>query len=180
MLFRSLKQCENKKVLDVCTGSGCIVISIQQLGIAKKADAIDISPAALMMAERNKVLHGADVTFIQSDMFERVEEKYDIIISNPPYIPSDVVDGLMPEVKDNEPRIALDGTKDGLKFYRILAKEAIQHFESHGTLYLEIGCEQAKAVCQLLSENGYYNIKVIKDYANLDRVIVAEIDKCMI
>jgi len=125
------------------------------------------------VAEENAKANEALITYIQSDMFSNVSGTYDVIVSNPPYIESEVVEGLMPEVKDHEPRIALDGDADGLKFYRILAKGSGRFLNKNGKIYLEIGYNQAASVSELLSQNGFAQINVVKDYAGLDRVVSA-------
>ncbi|MBE5959996.1 MAG: peptide chain release factor N(5)-glutamine methyltransferase [Lachnospiraceae bacterium] len=169
------KVCAGKRVLDMCTGSGCIAISLKKRGQVTHAAAADISLKALAVAKENAARNKADISFIHSDMFTHIEEKYDIIVSNPPYIETEVIKGLMPEVKDFEPLGALDGDEDGLKFYRILAKESKDYLTENGMLFLEIGCEQAKDVSELLVENGFENIRVVKDYAGLDRVVAAQL-----
>lgn len=169
----ALLACEDADVLDVCTGSGCIAISIAKLSKVRSMTALDISEQALMIAKSNAKKNAADVVFLQSNMFENITKKYDVIVSNPPYIPSQVVDTLMPEVKDHEPRLALDGTEDGLAFYRVLAEQSKNYLTIGGKVFFEIGCEQAADVCTLLRENGYDNIQVTKDYAGLDRVVSA-------
>lgn len=169
------KVCAGKSVLDMCTGSGCIIISLKKRGQIKSAAAADISEEALAVAKINAAKNEADISFIHSNMFTHIEEKYDIIVSNPPYIETEVIKGLMPEVRDFEPLGALDGDEDGLKFYRILAKESKNHLTQNGMLFLEIGCEQAKDVSELLAENGFENIRVVKDYAGLDRVVTAQL-----
>ncbi|MDD5935850.1 MAG: peptide chain release factor N(5)-glutamine methyltransferase [Clostridiales bacterium] len=170
-----MKECNDKTVLDVCTGSGCIAISLAKLTDAKSVTALDISSKALELAAQNAKKNEVEVSFIQSNMFESVNQKYDVIVSNPPYIPTDVIKTLMPEVKDFEPMLALDGTEDGLKFYRILAQQSKDYLTKSGMVYFEIGCEQADDVCELLKENGYDSIKVTKDYANLNRVVSARL-----
>ncbi|WP_312372461.1 peptide chain release factor N(5)-glutamine methyltransferase [Lachnoclostridium sp.] len=168
-----LKVCKDKDILELCTGSGCIIVSLAKLGDIKKAVAVDISSDAIKVAEENANANEALITYIQSDMFSNVSGTYDVIVSNPPYIESEVVEGLMPEVKDHEPRIALDGDADGLKFYRILAKESGRFLNKNGKIYLEIGYNQAASVSELLSQNGFAQINVVKDYAGLDRVVSA-------
>lgn len=170
----AMKVCEGKSILDVCTGSGCIAISLAKLTNPCKVTGLDLSEKALEVARVNAKALNTEVDFICSDMFSNVSETYDVIVSNPPYIPTKEIYTLMPEVRDYEPRMALDGTEDGLKFYRILACKAKQYFNGKGSLFLEIGCEQAQEVHDLLLQNGYYNIKVTKDYAGLDRVVSAE------
>lgn len=174
LVEEALKISKGKSVLDICTGSGCIIVSIAKLGDTVRNDAVDISPEALLVARENAKRNEAWVTFYQSDMLAKITDQYDIIVSNPPYIPTDVCETLMPEVRDYEPRLALDGTEDGLEFYRILARDCKQHLKKDGTVLFEIGCEQAEDVSKILCENGYYNIMVIKDYAHLDRVVKAQ------
>jgi release factor glutamine methyltransferase len=169
----ALSESKEKRILDVCTGSGCIAVSIAKLGSPKSVTALDISAAALKIARENATKNQVEIDFVESNMFEKITQTYDIIVSNPPYIRSEEISTLMPEVRQFEPILALDGEEDGLEFYRILAEEAKNHLSNLGSVIFEIGCDQADAVVKLLSENGYYNIKVTKDYANLDRVVSA-------
>lgn len=162
-----------KCILDMCTGSGCIAVSLQRLGNPQLCHAVDISKEALAIAGKNIENLDADVQLWQSDLFEQVEESYDVIVSNPPYIPPDVIAGLMPEVREHEPRIALDGGRDGLDFYRRLAEEAGKHLKQNGRLYLEIGYDQGAAVINLLQEQGYQEIRLHQDLAGRDRVVSA-------
>lgn len=169
---------EQITLLDVCTGSGCIAISLdhflrQQCGYMVKTEALDISKDALETARKNNLLNETQVIFMESNMFENVDKKYDLIISNPPYIPSAVVDGLMDEVLKFEPRLALDGKDDGLYFYRILAKEGKNHLKEGGRIYLEIGHDQGETVPALLEEQGFTQIEVRKDLAGNDRCVRA-------
>ena len=169
----TIKEYKNPKVLDMCTGSGCIAISIALLSNAQ-VTAVDISDKALEVAEYNcKKLSGTNVDLIQSNLFDKIENKFEMITSNPPYIPTKVIEGLEPEVKDFEPMLALDGSEDGLEFYRRLAIESKNYLVQGGSLLMEIGCEQANDVMHLLEVNGYSEISVIKDLANLDRVVKA-------
>ena len=167
------------EVLDLCTGSGAIGISIA----AKIPDAVvtltDVSEAALRTAMGNASLNGVSrrCIFALGNMFDAVPEDkvYDIIVCNPPYIESDVIDTLSVEVKDHEPRIALDGGRDGLEFYRVIANEASMHLRSGGTLALEIGSDQAVAVKRLLNRaKTWEGTRVVRDLAHLDRVVMAE------
>lgn len=165
--------CKGKSILDLCTGSGCIIISLVLHYKVKFAAAVDISKEALLVAKENgKRLH-ACVEWLQGDLFHPVKDKFDIIVSNPPYIERDIVDKLMPEVKDHEPRIALDGGIDGLDFYRRIIEESPNYLNESGYLFLEIGYKQAKDIKNLLIKRGYSEIIVTKDYAGLDRVISA-------
>ena len=159
------------RVLDVCTGSGCIAVSVAKLSGAEMV-AVDISEAALAMAKKNAEHNGtSDVTFVHSDMFSNVEGQFDIILSNPPYIRSEEVLKLMPEVLVHEPHLALDGHEDGLFFYEILARESGRFLKSLGMLIMEIGYDQAEEVSSLLENNNFTDIRVIRDLAGLDRVV---------
>ena len=173
-----IKHSEGKSVLDMCTGSGCIAISIALFGKPSKVAASDISEKALEVARENaKSLKAGEISFIQGDMFENVTDKFDIIVSNPPYIETGEIDELMPEVRDYIPRLALDGDIDGLKFYRIISKEAVKKLNKNGRIFYEIGYNQSRAVASILLENGFTNITVIKDYSGLDRIVMAKLDE---
>ena len=162
-------------LLDVCTGSGCIAIRLAALGKYAHVEAADISNAALLTAEKNaeKILGAGVVKFRRSDLFSAFapEERFDVIVSNPPYIPSMVIEGLEPEVRDFEPRLALDGSGDGLFFYRKLAEESRSFLKENGAVYFEIGYDQGEAVERLLSGHGFKDTKVIKDLSGKDRVV---------
>lgn len=166
-------QDRNLSVLDLCTGSGCIAIALAKLGGYESIFGSDISREALEIADANAARNGVDITFYESDMFSGLGDlsQLDVIVSNPPYIRTAVCEELMTEVRDHEPRLALDGSDDGLKFYRIIAAEAREHLKKGGKLYLEIGYDQAEEVMKLLEDNGYGNIEVIKDLSGLDRVV---------
>lgn len=174
-----LKENTDKKarILDLCTGSGCIAVSLAVLGGYRKVDAVDISEDALAAAEENGTRLGGKVRFLKSDLFSALdpEKKYDIITSNPPYIPTEVLNGLEPEVKDYEPRMALDGSEDGLAFYRRIAVAAPAFLRAGGRIYLEIGYDQGAAVEELLWNNGFARTRVVKDAAGRDRVVCAEL-----
>ena len=162
-------------VLDMCTGTGCIAVSIFLLGGAKTVTAADISDAALTLAKANAEANGAEVRFIKSNMFERVSGRYDVIVSNPPYISLKDMEDLMPEVKDYEPREALYGGEDGLMFYRILTESGREYLKEGGYLIVEIGYDQGIDVSELFRRGGFSEIKVIKDYAGHDRVVVGHL-----
>lgn len=161
-----------QRVMDMCTGSGCIAITLQKLG-GFQVMAVDISEEALTLARKNAQRNQAQVTFFQSNMFEQLSNtsKVDVIVSNPPYIESKVVDELDDEVKKYEPRLALDGMEDGLHFYRILARESKRFLNEGGRLYVEIGFDQAEAVKEIFGAQGFLDIQVYKDLAGLDRVV---------
>ena len=206
-------------LLDMCTGSGCIAVSLKKLGGYACVEGADISEEALKVAKRNSEeilenndvnndavssrteqiqnymnltnnqnkqnnsakrkiseaskLSQAGVTFRRSDMFSsfRETEQFNVIVSNPPYIPSAVIEELEPEVRDHEPRGALDGTADGLYFYRILAEECAKHLTPGGHVYFEIGYDQGMVVKELLDNHGFKDTRVIQDLAGKDRVV---------
>ena len=167
--------CNGADVLDMCTGTGCIAVSLKLLGKAAKVTAADISAAALSVAKTNAEQNGADILFLESDMFERIGEHYDVIVSNPPYIDAKQMKELMPEVREYEPASALYGGEDGLTFYRILTEEGIKHLNKGGYLIVEIGYDQADRVSELFRNAGLSEVKVIKDYAGNDRVVVGHL-----
>lgn len=159
-------------VLDLCTGSGCIVISILKNIPEICALAADISAKALCVAEKNARLHGVSVRFLESDLFSGVQGSFDVIVSNPPYIPTKEIKKLMPEVRDFEPRLALDGKEDGLFFYRRIIEEGKKHLKPGGFLLFEIGCSQGEEVSFLMRQAGYRETVTVKDLAGLDRVVI--------
>ena len=210
---------KNVSILDMCTGSGCIAVSLKKLGGYACVEGADISEEALKVAKRNseEILENSDVnndavssrteqiqnctnltnnqnkqdnsedrmvsevrtvpqtgvTFRRSDMFSAFPEteRFNVIVSNPPYIPSAVIEALEPEVRDHEPRGALDGTADGLYFYRILAEECAKHLTPGGHVYFEIGYDQGAAVKELLDIHGFKDTRVIQDLTGKDRVV---------
>lgn len=210
---------KNVSILDMCTGSGCIAVSLKKIGGYVCVEGADISEEALKVAKRNseEILENSDVnndvvssrteqiqnctnltnnqnkqdnseermvsevrtvpqtgvTFRRSDMFSAFPEteRFNVIVSNPPYIPSAVIEELEPEVRDHEPRGALDGTADGLYFYRILAEECAKHLTPGGHVYFEIGYDQGMAVKELLDNHGFEDTRVIQDLAGKDRVV---------
>lgn len=173
-------------VLDVCSGSGCILLSLMKYSNDCHGIGTDISADAIEVATANaeNLGLGEKVHFLQGDMWhafdelknhERVAElKFDMLVSNPPYIRTDVVNNLEPEVKDYEPRIALDGAEDGLKFYRELLAGAPEFLKNGASILLEIGFDQAEAVKKLMEEYGYKEISIIKDLGGRDRVAYCE------
>lgn len=168
---------DRMRILDMCTGSGCILLSLLHYSNDCEGLGVDLSAEALEVAGQNvlKVLtpeKAEHAHFLQSDLFEKVEGKFEIIVSNPPYIASAKVDKLMPEVRDHEPRMALDGTEDGLHFYRRIIKEAGKHLVNSGMLFFEIGYDQGQAVSELMRTQGYREVQVVQDYAGLDRVVL--------
>lgn len=159
------------KVLDLCTGSGAIAIAIKKKTNAK-VSAVDISIDALAIATQNANLNHAEIEFIQSDMFENlVGRKFDLIISNPPYIKSQDIEELQREVKDFEPMIALDGGADGLDFYKIISQNVSSYLNEGGALLLECGIGQAETIKNMLV--GFTSVEIIKDYENIDRIVKA-------
>ena len=167
---------DGMRILDMCTGSGCILISILHYSNDCEGLGVDISPPALEVAEENaeRLLSGrtgVSARFLQSDLFEAVDGKYDILVSNPPYIRSTVVDTLMPEVRDYEPRIALDGEEDGLAFYRRILSDCRKNLKKGGMLFFEIGYDQAEDVKGMMEQSGFLEVTVKKDFGGLDRVV---------
>ena len=162
-------------ILDMCTGSGCIAVSLAILGKKKGRDlnayAADISEEAVLVARKNAEANGADVSFIQGDLFENVTGEFDIIVSNPPYIRTGDIEELDVTVRGYEPKQALDGDKDGLKFYRKITEDSLKHIKNKGLLCYEIGYDQAEDVESIMSKAGYKDIHILKDLAGLDRVI---------
>ena len=160
-------------ILDLCTGSGCILISLLYYSNDCRGVGVDLSGEALKVARGNakELIPKKDCTFLEGDLFEKVEGKFDVLTSNPPYIPSKVVDGLMPEVREHEPRMALDGREDGLHFYRRILKECPPYLNGGANVFFEIGHDQGEAVSGLMKEAGFMEVQVIKDYAGLDRVV---------
>lgn len=165
-------------ILDMCTGSGCILISLMHYSNDCHGLGVDLSEKALQVARRNaeklasnEVSETADIRFIQSDLFEKIKGKYDVIVSNPPYIKTEVIDTLMPEVKEFEPMMALDGMADGLFFYRKIVSEAKRYFNRGGQLFFEIGYDQGQEVSELMKKSGYVDVVIAQDLAGLDRVV---------
>lgn len=161
-------------VLDMCVGSGCIIISLVKLGKDVKGTGVDISEEALKVAAKNCEKLSADVKLIHSDLFEQVEASYDVIVSNPPYIRTAVIEELKEEVKFHDPFLALDGKEDGLYFYRKIVDESRAYLRNGGKLYFEIGHDQGEDVKNLMEEAGFSGVTVKKDFAGLDRVVFGE------
>lgn len=181
------------RILDMCTGSGCILLSVmhwaesyRQKALRRAGDTArggekqdiiiegtgaDISPKALAVAEKNARRLGISAGFVESDLFGAVRGKYGMIVSNPPYIRTDEIKDLQEEVKLHDPVIALDGREDGLYYYRRIVRESRSYLEEGGALLFEIGCDQAEAVSGLMSGAGFSEITVKKDLAGLDRVV---------
>lgn len=155
-------------ILDLCTGSGCIGITLKKLGGYQEVVLADISQAALEVARENASRLEAEVTIIETDMFQNIRGKYDIIVSNPPYIRTGDIDGLMSEVRDFEPHLALDGDEDGLKFYRNLKDNMAVYLKEDGILYMEIGYDQAQDVREIFAG---HRVEVFPDLNGLDRVV---------
>ena len=163
-----------RRVLDLCCGSGCIGISFSKLRHGRDlVELADISDAAIALTKKNRERLQADCAVIQTDLFMQIEGKYDMIVSNPPYIRTDEIPKLMAEVRDFEPHLALDGKADGLYFYDKIIRKAREYLYEDGYILFEIGHDQLDAVRGLLVENGYTDIKGIKDYAGLDRIVMA-------
>lgn len=176
---------DGMRILDMCTGSGCILLSLLYYSNDCIGVGVDKSVQALEVARKNAELIGRQkkqncgmvedsdihVNFVESDLFQKVEGRFDMIVSNPPYIRTEVIETLMPEVRDYEPRMALDGKDDGLFFYREIIDKSRKHLIRGGVLGFEIGFEQGEEVLKLMEKAGFCDVKVVKDLAGLDRVV---------
>ena len=173
---------DGSRILDMCTGSGCILLSLLHYSNHCSGIGADISEKALEVARENganisnmKRLNPWDedtLQWVHSDLFSKVPtEQFDIIVSNPPYIASSVIPTLMEEVRDHEPMSALDGMEDGLYFYRKIVEESKKYLTKEGMLFFEIGHDQGQAVSEMMQEAGFSDVKVVKDFAGLDRVV---------
>lgn len=183
--LKCLEDVEKPEILDMCTGSGCILISLLLERQDARGAGVDVSPEALEVAKENasllKVENRAD--FLESDLFSapyfcekggKEGGKYDILISNPPYIATEEIETLMEEVRLHDPRKALDGMEDGLYFYRKITKEAGKYLKTGGWLLYEIGCTQGEAVSEMLRNAGFEKVQVVKDLPGLDRVVMGQ------
>lgn len=164
----------SSKVLDLCTGSGAIAIAIKKESDAT-VTAIDVSYDALQLAKENAELNGVEIEFIESDLFVEIsdgkERKFDVIVTNPPYIKTNDIDTLQIEVKDFEPKLALDGGEDGFDFYKIIANNAKKHLNEGGVILLECGIGQAQTVADMFKD--FYSVEIIKDFENVERIVKA-------
>ncbi len=169
----------NPEILDICTGSGCIAVSLAKYINCKKVRACDISEKAIEIAKKNAEKNGVEIEFYKDDILnsEKYDHKYDIVVSNPPYIETEVVLSLDSVVKDYEPGIALDGGKDGLDFYNKISDYAKNILKEDGVLAFEIGYNQASDVHRILTQKGYEEITLLQDLSGNDRVITAKLKK---
>lgn len=162
---------DGMRILDLCTGSGCILLSLLHYSNDCEGVGVDISQEALQVAVQNAELLGIRADFLKSDLYKKVTGKFDLLVSNPPYIERKVIPTLMEEVREYDPYIALDGGEDGLDFYRRIIGGAQGYLKRGGQILMEIGSGQAKAVSELLREAGFKEIDVCRDFAGLDRVV---------
>lgn len=167
--------CDGDRILDLCTGSGCILLSLLNYSNGSTGVGTDLSEGAIAVAKENALKLGLSerCDWKAGDLFEAVApgEKFDIIVSNPPYIRSETIGELAPEVRIHEPRMALDGGDDGLYFYKRIIPEAADYLRTGGMLFLEIGYDQAEQVGALMKDAGYYEVRTIKDYCQNDRIV---------
>lgn len=168
---------DGMRILDMCTGSGCILLSLLQYSNDCVGVGADLSAEALAVAEENyrrlrEQRPEITASFVKSDLFANLPkgERYEMIIANPPYIRTNVIDTLMPEVREHEPLMALDGREDGLYFYRKITHQAGEYLTRGGMLFYEIGYDQAEDVCKIMEGEGFREVEVVKDFAGLDRV----------
>ena len=172
-----MREIEEPNILDIGSGSGSISIAIANELKSSSVTGVDINEDAIRLANENKVLNKVEnVNFMKSDLFEKLDEdfKYDLIVSNPPYITKDEYETLMPEVKNFEPKNALTDLGDGLYFYREISKKAEAYLKDTGYLAFEIGYKQAKDVSKILEDNNFAILSVVKDYGGNDRVVLAK------
>lgn len=162
---------DGMRILDICTGSGCILLSLLKYSNECEGLGVDISDDALAVARENAQNLGLETEFRHSDLLEKVEGKFDMIVSNPPYIETAVIDTLMPEVREHEPMLALDGREDGLYFYRRIVEQCTSYMTRGARLFFEIGYDQGEAVKDMMIHKGFCEVEIIKDYAGLDRVV---------
>lgn len=172
----ALEHVRGKRVLDMCTGSGCIAVSLMLLGEPSVCHAVDVSEAALETARKNAKRNHAEILLIKSNLFDKITECYDIIVSNPPYIAPEEIEELSEEVREHEPRLALDGGEEGLYFYRRISRECRKYLTEDGMLFFEIGCEQAEAVMKIMCDAGFAEVTCRKDYAGNDRVVFGKME----
>ena len=178
--LEKLKEISNPvNLLDMCTGSGCILLSILYYMKNKKqitGTGVDISDKALEVARKNAKSLGLSVDFLQSDLFDKITDKYSMIVSNPPYIRSDVIKTLQEEVREHDPMLALDGMEDGLYFYRKIISESEKYLQVDGYLIFEIGHDQGLDVSNMMKDAGFRDVLIKKDLAGLDRVVLGVYD----
>ena len=164
---------DGMRILDMCTGSGCILLSLLRYSNDCAGTGVDISAAALAVAAGNAAALGLEADFREGDLFAGLERgsRFDMLVSNPPYIRTDVIPGLMEEVRLHEPLSALDGTADGLEIYRRISREAKPYLNGGAGVFLEIGFDQGADVRRILEDAGYDRVEIVKDYAGHDRVV---------
>ena len=162
-------------ILDMCTGSGCIVLTLLHFVKDCQGTAADLSEKALAVAKLNAEKLQKKCTLIHSNLFENIEGKYDVIVSNPPYIATKEIEALEPEVRIHEPMMALDGMEDGLFFYREIVSASVDYLNPDGWLMFEIGYDQGKEVSEMMKMAGFVQIEVIRDLAGLDRVVIGKL-----
>lgn len=172
-----LQSSDNPRFCEIGVGSGCIAVSILHSVKNSTAIASDVSAAALQIAARNAVKHGIDerLNLRQADLFEGIDERFDLIVSNPPYVPDDDIDGLQPEVRDFEPRSALAGGADGLDIVRLVVGDSSQVLCPGGVLLVEIGHDQAKRVAKFFDKDVWQEVEFLRDLQNIDRVVRASL-----
>ena len=164
---------DGMRILDLCTGSGCILLSLLHYSNDCEGVGVDISQEALRVAAQNAELLDIKADFLKSDLYEKVTGKFDLLVSNPPYIERKVIPTLMEEVREYDPYIALDGGEDGLDFYRRICEGAKQRLNEHGKLFLEAGYGEAEEIKKMLEND--FNVEIIKDISGIDRIIKAEL-----
>ncbi len=178
-VIQAVKDKESITILDIGTGSGCIAISLAHFIKSSSVTAVDISKGALEVARKNAGRCGVEdrITFIESDLFSNISmSEFDIIVSNPPYIPDEDIETLESQVKDFEPRSALDGGKDGLDFYRRITKDSVPFLKRNGLLAFEVGFNQSQDVVEIMKDS-FKEIKIEKDLAGIERVVMGTLSR---
>ena len=171
-IIRENKSTNNLKVLDLCCGSGCIGLALKRHLNYASVTLSDISESALQIAKDNAKLNNIDVVFIKSDLFQNIADKFDIIVSNPPYIPTRDIKDLEVEVRDYDPMLALDGGEDGMEIYRKIAEDIPRYLKDDGRVYIEFGIDQTEGILDIF--NGKLkDMEIIKDYSGIDRYLKA-------
>lgn len=165
---------DNSRILDIGTGSGCVLLSLLYEHPSARGVGVDISSRALQVARMNAARLGVKAEWIESDLFSEVEGSYDVIVSNPPYIESTVIETLEPEVKNYEPILALDGYQDGLHFYRRIVRDAPEYMKDGGVLAFEIGATQGASVRDMMERADFGNVTIHRDLSGKDRVVIGE------
>lgn len=181
LLIEMLKDYKSPKILDVGSGSGAIHVALAYYLKTAELFTVDISSKAIEIAKKNAKDNGVydRISYYLSDLFEKLDEeiKFDVIVSNPPYIPTEVIDGLQREVSVHEPKLALDGGKDGYEFYRRIIVDSKRYFKDKGILAFEVGHDQARVIKELCEISGFFDVEIYKDLNGIERVVIGKYER---